>query len=301
MPEPNDEAGGSVPRAFWSGTVSFGLVSIPVALLPANRAGGVALRMLTPDGTPVARRYVCPRDERPLDDGEIVRGYEVRKGKFVVVTDEELEALEPKKSRDIDLRQFAPTDSIDPLYFEHAYYLVPAGQSTKAYTLLARIMEDRDRAGIATFVMRGKEYLVAILAERGILRAETLRFHDEVRRGKDVVDDVPAEPPASRVRKLAQAIRKLSHSGLPRDALEDRYAERVVALARRKRARHEDVVEAEPVESGDDDRDLVEALRSALRGGSRRAGPARRAAGKRAGRGRTPTRGRKRRAARQAK
>src|SRR5207248_9487289 len=99
---------------------------------------------------------------------------------------EEPAGLEPRQSRDIDLRQFVSADALDPLYFERAYYLAPAGDSPKAYTLLARIMERTKRAGIATFVMREREYLVALLAERGILRAETLRFADEVREPDEV-------------------------------------------------------------------------------------------------------------------
>src|SRR5262249_8916646 len=166
-----DETTAPAGRAFWSGTVTFGLVSIPVALFSANRSGRPSLRMLAPDGTPVARRYACSRDDRLLDADDIVRGYEIRKGKYVVVADDELEALEPRKSRDIDMRQFVDADELDPAYFERAYYLAPAGQSTKAYTLLAKMMERTGRAGIATFVMRGREYLVAILADAGLLRA----------------------------------------------------------------------------------------------------------------------------------
>src|SRR5207248_7073669 len=103
-----------------------------------------------------------------------------------VVTDEELERLAPEKSRDIDLRRFVEAEAIPPMYFERSYFLVPAGGSAKAYRLLAATMEETHRAGIATFVMRGKEYLVAILSENGILRAETLRFSDEIRSPEDV-------------------------------------------------------------------------------------------------------------------
>src|SRR4029450_12010801 len=130
----------------WSGTVTFGLVSIPVALMPANRPGGPRFRMIAADGTLLARRWVCSQEDIPLTDDDIVRGYEVRDGRWVVVTDEELEALEPKKSHDIELQEFVSCDDIDPLYFERAYYLVPTGGSTKAYALLARIMEDSSRA-----------------------------------------------------------------------------------------------------------------------------------------------------------
>jgi DNA end-binding protein Ku len=271
-----DEARTPGVRAFWSGTVTFGLVSIPVALLPGNRSGGVKLRMLAPDGTPVARRYACAADERVLADDEIVRGSEVRKGKFVVVTDEELDALAPDKSRDIDLRQFVRAGEIDPLYFERAYYLAPAGQSTKAYTLLARLLEDTERAGIATFVMRGKEHLVAILAERGILRAQILRFHDEIRKPEDIGVDGQAKPSPARVKTVANAIRRLSKRRFDPRELVDEYAERVAALAKKKRGRKTDVVHVTEVVEDEEAVDIVEALRSALRAGSRWAGEARR-------------------------
>src|SRR5262249_3827435 len=136
-----------VGRPVWSGSLSFGLVTVPVDLYSAQRSTGVALRMLGPDGTPLARRYVCPKDEKPLDSEEIVRGYEVAKGRFVVVSDEELEALAPRSSRDIELKRFVEQDEIDPAYFVRTYFLVPRDQ-TKAYRLLAEIMEQTGRAGI---------------------------------------------------------------------------------------------------------------------------------------------------------
>src|SRR5262245_10093422 len=104
-------------RSFWNGTITFGLVSVPVALYAATRGRGTALRMVAPDGLPVERRYVCSKDEKPLDNDDIVRGCAIEKEKYVVVTDEELEAAEPRKSREIDLKLFVDVDSIDPIYF----------------------------------------------------------------------------------------------------------------------------------------------------------------------------------------
>ena len=175
------EERGRQPRPFWSGTISFGLVSVPVNLFPAQRGDGVPLRLLDPEGRPLARRYYCPAEETELGGDEIVRGYEVEEGKYVVIRDEELEALEPEKTRDIDLRRFVDRAEIDPMFFDRAYFLTPGADSTKAYRLLAAALEETDRAGIATFVMRGKEYWVAILAEEGLLAAATLRFPAEIR------------------------------------------------------------------------------------------------------------------------
>ena len=217
-------------RAFWSGTITFGLVSIPVNLFPGVRSQRAALRMLADDGTPLQRRFFCEKQKREVDGDEIVRGYEISKGKFVIVTDDELEALEPKKSRDIDLRRFVPADDIDPLFFERSYYLAPAGDTTKAYRLLAETMEQAGRAGIATFVMRGKEYLVAIVAEDGLLRADTLRFADELRTPKAVgLPAVPKIKPAD-ITKLRKLIKSHSSAKLAESELEDGYSERIRKL-----------------------------------------------------------------------
>lgn len=232
---PDDRADGRARvRAFWSGTLTFGLVSVPVDLFPANRTGGVSLRMLDEDGTPLSRSYYSPETGREVPTDQIVRGYEIEPGRFVVITDEELEALAPEKSRDIDLRRFVSADALDPTFFERAYFLTPAGDSTKPYRLLAETMERTGRAGIATFVMRGKEYLVAILAENGILRAETLRFHDEVRRPEEIGLAEVGQAPRAAVAQTRKQIRALTAETLDVSELEDRHTARVRQLAERK-------------------------------------------------------------------
>jgi len=276
---PEERTSSSRIRGFWSGTVTFGLVSIPVALMPATRSGGARFRMLGPDGTPLARRWRCSKEETLLADEDIVRGYEVCDGRWVVVTDEELEAIEPKKSRDIELREFVSCDDIDTLYFERAYYLVPTGSSTKAYALLARIMEQTSRAGIATFVMREREYLVALLATNGILRAETFRFADEIRTPKDVGLPEPKKPEPRRVTALQRAMSSLHAKALDEKLLVDEFAAGVAAAARRKQEQGRDVVEVKVAPEDEETTvDLMTALRKALgsREPGRRVSPARR-------------------------
>jgi DNA end-binding protein Ku len=257
------------PRAFWSGTITFGLVSIPVELYPANRSQRVSLRMVSKDGTPLARRYFCPKDGRELDWSEIVRGYEIEKDQYVVVTDDELEKLAPEKTRDIDLRRFVDVEEIDPIFFERAYFLTPGGNSTKAYRLLAATMEMSGKAGIATFVMRGREYLVAIVAENGILRAETLRFADEVRTADDVGLPEPKKPKAAAVKKIEKAIAALAKKQLDEDELADAGSERLLELVRSKEKSGRDVVSgaagaATPPSEGVID--LMEVLKRSLQG-----------------------------------
>ena len=276
-------------RAIWSGTITFGLVSVPVNLFPGNRSERVSLRMLDEDGTPLVRRYYCPAEGRELDADEIARGYEVEPGRFVIIEDDELEAIEPRKSRDIDLRQFVPVEQVDPIFFERAYFLAPDG-SNKAYRLLAETMERTGRAGIATFVMRDREYLVAIIAEKGILRAETLRFADEIRvpSGIDLPD--PESVPSRSVRSIEQDIARLSEARLSKAELKDRHAERLLALAEKKRKKHEDLVEV-PVEAeeeaGAEIIDLVEILRRSMSERAARGQGARRSSRKTAARSRT--------------
>src|SRR2546421_590780 len=136
----------------------------------------------------------------------MVRGFEYEKGKYVIVTDEELERLAPEQSRDIDLRKFVDLESIPPLYFDRSYFLAPSQGSEKAYRLLAETMEKNKLAGMATFVMRGKEYLVAIFPENGILRAETMRFADELRSPKEVGLPEKKKVPAATVKKFERLI-----------------------------------------------------------------------------------------------
>jgi DNA end-binding protein Ku len=198
------------PRAFWSGTLTFGLVSVPVDLYPAVRSRRTPLRLLGPDEQPLARRYFCSADGEPLTNEDIVRGYENDDGSFTLVDDEELDALAPRKSRDIDLRRFVGRDEIPRQMLERPYVLAPAGESTKAYHLLAATMESSGRAGIATFVMRGKEYLAAIFAEGGTLRAVTMRFAAELRTPEDVGLPRAVRPAAERRQEVERAVAELT-------------------------------------------------------------------------------------------
>jgi DNA end-binding protein Ku len=198
-------------RPFWSGTITFGLVSIPVNLFPANQDSRMSLRMTS-------------------------------KGKYVTVTEEELERLAPEKSRDINLRVFVPRNDISPSYFEKGYVLTPADKAGNGYRLLAKTMEVTDRAGIATFVMHGKEYLVAIIAVGGILRAESLRFRDEIRKPPDV--GLPKKKPSAReVRTFDRAITRLFKKTLDLSEMRDVYSERMLKLIEKKRREHENVAE----------------------------------------------------------
>ncbi|HXQ69213.1 MAG TPA: Ku protein [Pyrinomonadaceae bacterium] len=262
QPAEEENAGG---RPFWSGTLTFGLVSVPVSLFPAARANRASLRMLGPDGQPLARKYYAEKTGKDLDADEVIRGYEVNKNKYVTITDEELERLEPEKTRDINLTQFVPADSIPPLYFERGYFLTPAAGSQKAYKLLAETMDKNELAGIATFVMRGKEYLVAIFSEKGILRAETMRFSDEIRSPADVGLPKKKDVPAATVRKFEKLIANKSKKQFSPTKLADKQTDDLLKLVKKKEKQRGNVVRVEP-ESESDHKvvDLVAILKKSL-------------------------------------
>jgi len=257
-------------EGFWTGTISFGLVTIPVNLYPANRSSHLGLRMLAPDGTPLRRRYCSSRSGKELAPEEMVRGYEVEKDLYVVVSDDELEKLDPEKSRDIDLRRFVPVDSIPPIYFERAYFLAPGGESTKAYRLLAATMEKTRRAGIATFVMRGKEYLIAIVAENGILCAETMRFKEEIRTPEEI--GLPEKPAVAeeKIRHFEQIINKHSEPEIPRADLRDETSAALLEIIKAKRAEKENVIVSGEAEEEAAEPDLVAGLKKSLTAHGRR-------------------------------
>jgi len=261
----NEEQRGA--RPFWSGTLTFGLVSVPVDLYPGNRTNRTPLRMLGPENEPLARRYYSEKSGRDLEDDDMVRGYEIDKNKYVVVTDEELERLAPEQSRDIDLRRFVELDSIPPIYFERSYFLAPAEGSEKAYRLLVETMQQSKLAGIATFVMRGKEYLVTIFPENGILRAETMRFPDELRSPKEVGLPEKKSVPAATVKKFERLIARHSTRTLSLKELKDVKTEQLLKLIAKKRARHKDVVEVEEPERAEGKVvDIMAALKKSLAG-----------------------------------
>jgi DNA end-binding protein Ku len=265
----SDESDGEArsARPFWSGTLTFGLVSVPVELYPGNRTNRVPLRMLGPEGEPLSRRYYSQKTERDLDDVQMVRGYEIEKEKYVIVTDEELERLAPEQSRDIDLRRFVSLAEIPPLHFDRSYFLAPASGSEKAYKLLAETMASSELSGIATFVMRGKEYLVAIFSENGILRAETMRFADEIRSVADVGLPEKKKLPAATVKKFEKLIAKHSRKQLSLKDFKDEQAEKLLKLVERKRKQHKDVVEVEVPEREEGKViDLMAALKKSLAG-----------------------------------
>jgi len=249
----------SGPRALWSGTITFALVSVPVDLYPASRDASPRTRLLAPDGTPLESRWVCPDHERELAWSSIDRAQETDSG-FVVLSDAELEAIEPRRSRDIEIGSFVPLASIDPLMVESSFVLVPSSGPTKPYRLLARALEQKQLVGLATFVMRRRERLTAVLAREGVLWAVALRFREDVRTAAQAGARADARPSSAVVRKWRASLRALTKPRWSPNALRDEAAQELRKLVERKRRSKQGVVrvEREPAAEREDDTELLE-------------------------------------------
>ena len=255
-------------RAFWSGTITFGLVSIPVDFYAAARPRQKAMRLVDSKGHALGRQYTREADGKPLSKDEIIRGFEPDEGEMVTITDQELESAAPETSRDIELSRFVPLEQIPPFYFVRPYFLAPTTRAGKAYSLLAQTMQRTGKVGIGRLVMRGHEYMVAIIADAGALRAETLRYFDELRTPETVGLPAAAAPARQLVRKFAKEIERLEENRLDLHELEDRESEALQQLAERKAKRRDDVVTLEedeqPEERGAEIVDLMQLLRRSL-------------------------------------
>jgi DNA end-binding protein Ku len=265
------ETAGAPVRSMWSGTITFGLVSIPVDLLSAVRPRQTAMKLVDKAGHALGREYHCSKEDKELDQDELVRGYQTDDGKMVVITDEEFESVAPEMSGDIELRGFVPLEQIPPMYFQKPYFLAPSGKTAKAYHLLATTMEKTGRVGIGSFVMRGHEYLVAIVADNGVLRADTLRYADEIRTPEAIGLPKSKKAPAAKVARFSKAIDALEQSKLDLSELEDRDAQALRELAESKQKNDENVIHQRGLEDADAGEggsaqviDLMEVLRKSL-------------------------------------
>jgi DNA end-binding protein Ku len=182
-------------RPLWSGSLSFGLVNVPVVLYSAVRDRGVHFSQLhEPDGSPIQTRRVCALEEREVPYNEIAKGYEMQDGSWVLLSDEDLAAAAPRKSHTIDIEAFIEEQEIDPIYLDRPYLLIPENEgAARAYALLGEAMGDSGKVALGRFVMRAKEHLVSIRPRGELLTLTTMRFHDEVRSSADVAAEIDAE------------------------------------------------------------------------------------------------------------
>jgi DNA end-binding protein Ku len=223
------------PHSLGSGTISFGLVSIPVKLYSAAVSQNVAFNMLHAKcGSRIKQQTFCPVCQVTIERNELVRGYEFAKDQYVRVNDDELKSLEGEDSKIIDIAEFVPLDQVDPIYFEKTYYLGPDKGGDKAYRLLAETMAKADRVAVARFIMRGKESLVLIRPAQDGLMLHTMYFADEVRDFGEIEKGKTAKI-AEREGELARKlIDELSTDEFKPEQYKDEYRERVLEMVNKK-------------------------------------------------------------------
>jgi DNA end-binding protein Ku len=253
-------------RAVWTGAITFGLVSVPVRLFSATQDHDIHFNQFQ-RGTSDRIRYkrVNERTGEEVDFSEIVKGRDIGGGTHVLLEPDELEAIAPGRSRALDITAFVDLDDIDPIFFQKTYYLAPASEdNARVYALLREAMAATHRAGIATFVMRGREYLAAIRAEDGVLTLETMYFADEIRTPRQELGTLPGESsfPSQELSMAKALISSMETTWRPED-YRDTYTERVEQLIDAKRKGEEVVGEAEPPQPTNVV-DLMEVLRASV-------------------------------------
>jgi DNA end-binding protein Ku len=237
-----------MPRPIWSGSLSFGLVNVPVKLLSATRDLGVHFNQLHErDMARIEVHRVCTAENEEVPWEEVGRGYELESGEVVMLTDEELEAADPKKTRTIDIEGFVDLEEIDPIYYDHPYYLVPDSNeaAVRAYHLLRTVMERSGQVAIARFVLRTKEYLVAVRTRGDAITLTTMLFHDEVRSPDDVGIDGLAKPKKAEVDQAITLVKSLQRDFDPTN-YEDEHRKRLLAIIEKKRKGQEIEIPEEP-------------------------------------------------------
>jgi DNA end-binding protein Ku len=269
-----------MPRAIWSGAISFGLVNIPVKLYSAVSRKTVRFHQIDAEsGARVRQKRVGPDGDEVAYE-QIVKGYEIGPDRYVTISPEELEALEPQKTRTIDIEDFVDLEQIDPIYYDHPYYLAPDTGAAKAYKLLVDAMEDSGKVAVARVVLRSKEHLVAIRPRDGALAMETMLFSDEVIAPESLEELAAADGDVKTSdRELAMAnqlIESLASDFEP-GKYRDEYRERVLDLIERK-AQGETIVIEEPAAEPEKVPDLMAALEASIASAKKPAKPTKKGA-----------------------
>lgn len=251
-------------RSISTATITFGLVTVPVRVYSATRhSAGISFHLLhEKDNVRLKQQYVCPEDDEVVPRGEMVKGFEYRKGEYVVFTDKELRALDEKASHGVEISEFLPESAVPQVYYEKTYYLGPDQGGDKAYSLLAAAMEAMERAALAQYAARGKSYLVLLRAAGGRLTMHQLFHSDEVRSEDEV--PVPARRHSEAEVKLARRlIEQIEGDAFHPEKFEDAVRKRVRRLIQAK-LKGEDITKAPPAKPRGQVIDLMEALKASL-------------------------------------
>jgi DNA end-binding protein Ku len=224
-------------RAIWSGSISFGLLNVPVKLYSAVARRSISLREIREsDSARIKHRRVAEGTDEEVPYDEIVKAFEITAGNYVPLSKDEMAALAPEKTRAIDVLDFVDLDEIDPIYFDSPYYLGPADGAEKAYSLLAAAMKASGKVAIARFVFRNKEHLAAIRTSGGVLTLTTMRFADEVVPADELDEVLPEKAPkvAKREQEMAEQLIDSLSTKFDPSAYRDEYREELLGLIERK-------------------------------------------------------------------
>jgi DNA end-binding protein Ku len=225
-----------MPRAIWSGAVSFGLVNVPIKLVSATSSKDIRFNQLhDADGGRINQKRVCSVDGEEVDYNHIVKGYDLGGGRYVIIDPEELRSIDPEASRTIDIEEFVDLAEIDPIYFEHTYYLVPEERAAKPYALLVEAMAGTGKVALGKFVLRSKQYLAALRPKDGVLVLSTMLFADEVIATADLeVATAGATKPSERELNMARQLVESLSAPFDPTKYRDDYRERVIELIEQK-------------------------------------------------------------------
>ena len=250
-----------MPRAIWSGTISFGLVSVPVRMFSAIDETDLHFHLVhEKDGGRIGYQKICKAEDKPVDDDEIVKAFEVAKDELVVLTEEDFAAAKAEGVKTIEISDFVPYEEIDPIYFERTYYLGPQQGGEKVYALLREAMERTELAALGKYVMREKQHLGCLRVRDGVITLEKMFFHDEIRPAGDVA------PKSAKVAKaeleMATTLIEQFRGSFEPEKYEDTYREALAAIIEAKQKG--ETITAAPVEEDEEPADLLAALKASV-------------------------------------
>ena len=256
-----------MPRSIWNGTITFGMVNVPIKLYSATESKTVHFHEVHQrDGARVEHRKICPKHEEEVPKDEVVKGYEVSPGKYVVLEKDEVKAAAGDRGKVVHLNEFVDQAAIDPVFYEKTYF-VGSRDDEDSYRLLFEALRKTGRAGIGRFTFHNREYLVALRALEEVLALDTLRFHDEVVSPEDLETPDARRKVKPKEKEMAKRLVEMMHEQFDAGAYEDTYRESVLDLIKRKAKGEEiDLAAEEEPEQGED---LTAALEASLGGGGR--------------------------------
>ena len=250
-----------MPRAIWSGAISFGLVNVPVRMYSAIDEADVHFHLVhEPDGGRIGYEKVCKAENEPVPEEEIVKAYEVKKDELVVLTEEDFAAVKVEGVKTIEISAFVPYEEIDPIYFERTYYLGPQEGSEKVYSLLRQAMEKTGLAAVGKYVMRDKQHLGCLRIREGVITLEKLFFHDEIRPVKEIAPRKAKVPEAEL--KLATSLIAQFKTSFQPERYDDTYRDALMKVIKAKQKG--ETITAVPAAEDEEPADLLAALKASV-------------------------------------